>query len=552
MKIKQLIFAFMILGTILYVSCRKTDFKIENTASEPNNKSKFFDEYAPTNPSIKSVAGFVKRENEKYGFEKQLIKRIGFPRWDKALVFKTKPVSSEGIGTETVAEEIVYIPFVRDSQNFVNTSLIVKITNTDTAFRFLQDWQYKDYGFDSATSTEQWRAKDVFNVFATMDHTVFGHEKWEIKDSRIFGINTLSNDSTVVVTRSPIATESLVLICQSYNVCVIAGPSSQNRTQYSTEDDDSHAPGSCSSVTYCTFYSLGGGSSGGSSTGGSGSGGTGGSGSGGGTGTGGGSGSGDGGTGWSSSGDGGTGWELPPNPCPELPRTAIVTDIFNPCDNGWIPIPDPNPNPNPNPVNEDSLIAENLKRLYNKGLAMSNSLFASAQLDKDERTFTYVINGANDTVPMFPLVGSQYTSSPQLAYNYIGVWHSHQDEGVANRDQSFDGADINKSFYHYIINKGFANSIITTQDYIYAAVVTDPTKFKAHIKNITGATRLDEIEEKLNNLHISEMNACQNCTWQKKSEMGALALTANNNSVISGIKIFKSPRQVINFTLLTP
>jgi hypothetical protein len=42
------------------------------------------------------------------------------------------------------------------------------------------------------------------------------------------------------------------------------------------------------------------------------------------------------------------------------------------------------------------------------------------------------------------------------------------------------------------------------------------------------------------------------CNWERKTELGALAITANNDATVSGIKIFKSNKQSINFTLLIP
>ena len=94
-----------------------------------------------------------------------------------------------------------------------------------------------------------------------------------------------------------------------------------------------------------------------------------------------------------------------------------------------------------------------------------------------------------------------------------------------------------KSFYHYLINKGFPVSIITTHGYIYAAVVTDPVKFQNYIKTLCNTTGKDEIQDELDFLHQNTMSGCPNTwSWQKKSEAGTLAITANNNSNVSGIK----------------
>ena len=66
------------------------------------------------------------------------------------------------------------------------------------------------------------------------------------------------------------------------------------------------------------------------------------------------------------------------------------------------------------------------------------------------------------------------------------------------------------------------------------------------------ASHNKKLAETLNNLHIDGWDNCSNCTWQKGSEAGTLAITANNNEAISGIRVFRSSKQNINFTLLTP
>jgi hypothetical protein len=128
--------------------------------------------------------------------------------------------------------------------------------------------------------------------------------------------------------------------------------------------------------------------------------------------------------------------------------------------------------------------------------------------------------------------------------------------GGTDKNQCFDGADIYKLYKNAAID-GYPieASIITTRDYYYAAVITDPIKFRDYIRTICGTQNLYRIDYLLNELHVNAMDACVSqptCNWQKKTELGVLAITANNNSSISGIKIFRSPKQNINFTLLTP
>jgi hypothetical protein len=215
----------------------------------------------------------------------------------------------------------------------------------------------------------------------------------------------------------------------------------------------------------------------------------------------------------------------------------------------WEPVSPPNISSDP----IDSLIAVRLKRLYEKTQKTADSLFSKAQENKNERTFTFV-KSTTDTVIKWAKEGTTYSSSPTLAENYFGIWHSHQDEypRTDNRNQSFDGPDIYKQYYHAFKNQNVEVSVITTRDFIYASVITDKKKFTNYIRSICGTADASMIYTILDDRHTESMKKCGTCTWQKMSEMGTMNITANNNSEISGIKVFVSSKQNIEFTLLKP
>lgn len=93
----------------------------------------------------------------------------------------SKPVVATAVATDS--EHITYIPFVRDSQDFVNASLIVRTSANDTGYKFLCDWQYSSYGYD--TTATGWNARDVFHIFAQLDNQVFGRNEYKITDENL-------------------------------------------------------------------------------------------------------------------------------------------------------------------------------------------------------------------------------------------------------------------------------------------------------------------------------------------------------------------------------
>ena len=75
------------------------------------------------------------------------------------------------------------IPFVRDTQNYVNATMLININEKDTSFSYLCDWQYQD------TATTQMSAKNLALFMIHTDYFVFGSRMYELTDTSIFGRN---------------------------------------------------------------------------------------------------------------------------------------------------------------------------------------------------------------------------------------------------------------------------------------------------------------------------------------------------------------------------
>lgn len=174
-----LIFA---LGIIIINACRKTDQRAEeNTISETENK--FFNEHRSDDPLVQAINIYFKKFNSKHQFVGKTVNQIGFPYWDKSMTFAKTDENSAGRGNSGDSVSVTYIPFVRDSQQFVNASLLVKTTPSDTSFQYLCDWQYAEFGFDTAQTG--WNARNVFHVFTLLDKNVFGRTKFRVTDENL-------------------------------------------------------------------------------------------------------------------------------------------------------------------------------------------------------------------------------------------------------------------------------------------------------------------------------------------------------------------------------
>ncbi|GEM_PF-2034408 len=172
----------LVSGSILIQGCRKIDRQVEeNTISETENK--FFNEHRSDDPLVQAINIYFKTFNSKHQFVGKTVNQIGFPYWDKSITFAKTDENSVGRGNSEDSVSVTYIPFVRDSQQFVNASLLVRTTPSDTSFQYLCNWQYAEFGFD--TTQTGWNARNVFHVFALLDKNVFGRTKFRITDENL-------------------------------------------------------------------------------------------------------------------------------------------------------------------------------------------------------------------------------------------------------------------------------------------------------------------------------------------------------------------------------
>lgn len=156
------------------------------------------------------------------------------------------------------------MPFVRDNDNYVNSSLKVKIKGLDTSFQMVYSNQYSRFGFD--TSRKGWSARNVFHLFATFNYEIFGHKRFLIRNPRIFNSKKDSiqliasldringrkiNSKTMLMAETECVT---LTFCYKYAVARISG--NQVRAKGS-KDIVPVEPTPCSrteTIEYCTTF----------------------------------------------------------------------------------------------------------------------------------------------------------------------------------------------------------------------------------------------------------------------------------------------------------
>jgi len=391
---------------------------------------------------------FLQRQNDTLKYVEKTVKQIGYAIWNKAIIFSKKTSSGRGssIGDST---DIIYIPFVRENQNYVNASMIVHASPTDTNFNYICDWEYsqRQYGLNNADSS----AEHTAAFFMLLDKEVFGHTEFEITDADLFADHPMDsqslrrtvylNDSTSTHGRA-----SNYTITECYGFIVCGSPNSAYCAHGCDYLNCISEPDVCYYTELCFDWEYIEG------TGGGGTGSSGGTGGGGGGATGGGTGRGT------------------PSECDPGPTNGNRTEIHNNCGPGWMPGPiDDDPPISPNHIIIDSL----------QGYPCAQGILAALpNLNAETKNILQNTFGINES---FNIIFRADTNMP----NYDNGVTSRIAKNVATN--TFDigirlnGNMLRNSSKEFILNVMFHESIhayINYQWFLYNTNQIDSVTFK--------------------------------------------------------------------------
>jgi hypothetical protein len=180
LNLKPVRMLLLLSSLLLLFSCRKSDDNTVSTTQETNIvEQKFFNQHLSVQPLVHELLTIMKRENAKINFVEKIVNNVGFPIWNKSLVYKLP--TSGGRGNSGDSAQFCLLPFVRDSANLVNSLLIFKVTNSDTSFVWQCDWQYGD------TTNLGLSKAQTMALLLRSDNEVFGVRGYNVNDSSILG-----------------------------------------------------------------------------------------------------------------------------------------------------------------------------------------------------------------------------------------------------------------------------------------------------------------------------------------------------------------------------
>lgn len=165
--------------SLFFISCKKTDF-ISSNAAASSTEGNFFSRFAANDAATITASKYVERKETQYHFTDGIIQQIGFPHWDKSIVFNTAANNNPSITASNNDATIVFIPFVRDTENVVNALMRITITPSDTSYKIICNWQYTD----SVSTGLIGRHQSL--LLMALNRSVFHDDLYKITDSLSF------------------------------------------------------------------------------------------------------------------------------------------------------------------------------------------------------------------------------------------------------------------------------------------------------------------------------------------------------------------------------
>lgn len=465
MKLKRnLVPVGVLMVLLLYFSCRKIELQ-SNLIDQAAAKSRFYNGHPPVKPSVQSIANFIKRQDERQDFSKNIINRIGFPRWDKAIT-----VASNGLLQRTAsnATELTYIPFVRENEHYVNASLLVQTSSTDTLYKYIVDWQYQNAPSGTINDTTA-TAEKIAATLIVLDNEVFDHKIFRLTDTTLFNehlpVSQRGKQKVVTVNTNNTSSTGRTQLMQTTTICI------RVQTGQCTCADPSNCDMCLMACAWelCLDFEYDDGTGWGSG----GTGGTGGTGQPGGT-----------------SGGGGSGGGWTP---PQCPFTASRTSLLPaPCLPGWIPYPGPANNNNfphnPCKVVDSlmttqnfplyfSMLRDSLNLNYEKGYMFKNPLSASTTFEEVNGVPGTLGVDINPAVPFDGVVHNHYNDSLRLPVfsfdDFYKLYEWFKTGKIADLQTFIFGMVSDSSAYIMMITNpaaftNFGNTFLNTKENIKA------------------------------------------------------------------------------------
>ncbi len=175
-------------------SCKKNDLynsSVKQQTVSKNLEKEFFKIPAKTSPTVQRIITRIAEQNNQYHFVNDVANREGLPVWNKARIqLPGKSTITSGFQHGNSANQanggedtLVFVPLVLQNTMFVNAFLACAVGDS-VNIRLIHAGDYAQYGFNNIPDSINADRVALQTMLLEMD--VFGHDEYELLDSRLF------------------------------------------------------------------------------------------------------------------------------------------------------------------------------------------------------------------------------------------------------------------------------------------------------------------------------------------------------------------------------
>jgi hypothetical protein len=218
LKVTKKIQLLFILSFVIF-ACKKdypTAFKETTLAREQYDR--FFNLPNNATPYLIKIVNSLKQKEIQHPFLKTLISECGFPKWEFSEIQPPKNQILNFVKTNSIRlletplesgkgnDSIILIPFVRDSNNYVNSFFAVKISDS-LQIEVVKGKNYFNYGYDG--NSKMHIAQQIALRCMTFDNKIFKTDSFRIINNNLSISFPLSKGKAVFSVRFNNTNDSL-------------------------------------------------------------------------------------------------------------------------------------------------------------------------------------------------------------------------------------------------------------------------------------------------------------------------------------------------------
>lgn len=177
----------IILISFLFVACKKDLSSVPTSVQIPSSVSETaFFRISDTVPAVvKKLAQRIEKQNKKYRFIENFIRKEGYAVWNKVNIYTTKTDRTIFRNTNTASSDtILFVPLVLPNTTYVNSFLACRVDGDTVAIKLHRGRAYKSYGTDPHPDSIS--AKKLALEIMSLNKDVFSNDVFQVSDSTLF------------------------------------------------------------------------------------------------------------------------------------------------------------------------------------------------------------------------------------------------------------------------------------------------------------------------------------------------------------------------------